>query len=111
MTLEQLHYFFEVYQYRSINSASARLNISQQSLSSAIRNLENEFSTKFFERNYRGVHPTPAGDRFFQTVQNILKEIHDFNMYLTPPPRKILPNVTLVFFMLFLTPAVNYILY
>jgi len=75
MTLEQLIYFSEVYRQKSINAASLNLHISQQSLSSSIRQLEKEFSSEFFTRSHKGVLATPAGDRFYSSAQKIINEL------------------------------------
>ena len=74
MTLEQLIYFSEVFRLKSINAASFNLNISQQSLSTSIRQLEKEFSSTFFIRSHKGVLATPAGERFYSSTQNMLYE-------------------------------------
>lgn len=75
MTLEQLIYYSEIYRQKSINAASSNLHIAQQSLSKSIRELEKEFSATFFIRSRKGVTPTAAGERFYQSVQLILSEL------------------------------------
>lgn len=83
MTFEQLIYFSEVYRHKSINAASIFLNISQQSLSTSIKALENEFNTIFFERSYKGVYPTTEGERFFEVAQNIIEQIQNYKSSLS----------------------------
>lgn len=78
LTIDQLIYFSEVYQQRSINAASLNLHISQQSLSTSIRQLEKEFSTTFFIRSRKGVTPTAAGERFYRSAQIIINELLAF---------------------------------
>lgn len=78
MTFEQLIYFTEVYRQKSINAASIFLNISQQSLSTSIKALENEFNTVFFERSHKGVQPTTEGERFYGVAQNIIEQIQTY---------------------------------
>ena len=75
MTIDQLIYYSEVYRQKSINAASFNLHIAQQSLSTSIRELEKECSTTFFIRSRKGVTPTKAGERFYQSVQLILCEL------------------------------------
>ena len=84
MYFEQLNYFCEVYRTRSINSASLNLNISQQSLSSSIRNLEKEYDTLFFIRSSKGVTPTSEGEEFYRLAKNILKDLTQFRANVHP---------------------------
>ncbi len=74
MTFEQLYYFTEVYRLKSITQAAENLYVSRQALSLAIKKLESEFNIELFERLTNGVKPTKAGDSFYQSAQNILKE-------------------------------------
>lgn len=61
MTLDQLHYFSAVCQYDSVTLAAQALNVSQPSVSSAIRNLETEFGVSLFNRQHKRLRLTPAG--------------------------------------------------
>lgn len=74
MTLEQLYYFTEVYQQRSITQAANNLYVSRPALSMVIRKLESEFGVTLFTRIPNGVKPTQAGDEFYQSAQIILEE-------------------------------------
>lgn len=76
MHFDQLLYFTEVYRQKSIHAASRNLNISQQSLSSSIRNLEEEFATTFFTRTPTGVLPTFAGDLFYASASSMINEYY-----------------------------------
>ena len=61
MRLEQLEYLCEIAKRKSMNLASNKLYVSQQTLSTAIKNLEKELDTKLLERTYHGVFPTEIG--------------------------------------------------
>ncbi|MBE9028557.1 LysR family transcriptional regulator [filamentous cyanobacterium LEGE 11480] len=74
MELYQLTYFLAVAQRGSFTAAANGLNISQPSLSTAIKKLENELKTPLFVRRWRGVQLTPAGDVFREKAQTILSE-------------------------------------
>lgn len=50
MNLNQLHYFSKLAEVEHYTKASQELNISQPSLSHAIRELEKELGTKLFEK-------------------------------------------------------------
>lgn len=73
MTLTQLKYAITVAQSGSMNEAARRLFISQPSLSSAIKDLEQEIGIEVFRRTNRGISITPKGEEFIgyarQTVE------------------------------------------
>ena len=62
MTLAQLRYAITVANSNSMNEAARTLFISQPSLSSAIRELEEEIGVELFRRTNRGISVTPEGD-------------------------------------------------
>ncbi len=62
MNLNQLKYFYAVCTYGSLSDVSEFLHISQPSLSSAIKALENEFGIVLFQRNHKGMKLTQAGN-------------------------------------------------
>lgn len=66
MNLNQLHYFQAVCLWGSVSKAAEVLHISQPSVSGAIKALEDEFQVPLFERKYRGMVLTEAGERFYQ---------------------------------------------
>ena len=65
MNYNHLQYFSVLAQLEHYTLAAARLGISQPSLSSAIRNMENELGVKLFEKVGRNIRLTEQG-RFFQ---------------------------------------------
>ena len=73
MTLTQLKYAITVAQAGSMNEAARRLFISQPSLSSAMKDLEQEIGIELFRRTNRGISLTPEGEEFIgyarQTVE------------------------------------------
>mgnify|MGYP000019489163 CR=1 FL=1 len=64
MTLAQLRYAITVANSNSMNEAARNLFISQPSLSSAIRELEEEIGVELFRRTNRGISVTPEGEEF-----------------------------------------------
>ena len=64
MTLTQLRYAITVANSSSMNEAARSLFISQPSLSTAIRELEDEIGVVLFRRTNRGISLTPEGDEF-----------------------------------------------
>lgn len=74
MTLLQLNYIMEIYSCGSINKAAQKLFLSQSSLSSSIRELENEFNIKIFARSNRGIELTEDGKEFITHIRPILEQ-------------------------------------
>ena len=73
MNLTQLKYFQTVCRYGSITSAVEELGVSQPSVSSAIRALEEELGVPFFERQHRGMAPTEEGKQFLLLADSLLE--------------------------------------
>ena len=61
MTLQQLKYVIAIADSGSVNAASKRLYVSQPSLSSAVKDLEEEVGFEVFRRSNRGVIITAQG--------------------------------------------------
>lgn len=73
-TLRQLEYFEEAAQCQSIAAASQKLNVSQPSISSAIRKLEEQLGVDLLIRHHaHGVSLTRAGARFLKESRNLLR--------------------------------------
>lgn len=73
MTIAQLKYAITVADSNSMNEAAGKLFMSQPSLSTTIKELENELGIEIFRRTNRGIITTPEGKEFIgyarQTVQ------------------------------------------
>lgn len=73
-TLRQLEYFEEAAQCQSIAAASQKLNVSQPSISSAIRKLEEQLGVDLLVRHHaHGVSLTRAGARFLKESRKFLR--------------------------------------
>lgn len=64
MTLQQLRYIIEITKSGSINKAAQNLFVSQSSISSSIKKLENELAITIFERTNKGIRLTIEGAEF-----------------------------------------------
>ena len=73
MTFEQLKYFAEVVQQKSINKGAKISNLSYQAMLKSINNLELELDMALLYRNKKGISLTPEGKIFYEDVQNIFK--------------------------------------
>ena len=74
MTLTQLHYAITVSNSSSMNEAARTLFISQPSLSSAIRELEEEIGVELFRRTNRGISVTPEGEEFLGYARQVVEQ-------------------------------------
>ena len=78
MTLTQLTYFCAVCQYRSITRAAQSLFISQPAVSTAIRNLEEEFHISLFYHESNSIRLTAEGKKFYKKASALIKRYQDF---------------------------------
>ena len=77
-SLKQLEYFLAVSETKNISIASKKINISSPSISSAIAQLEEEFSIKLFIRKHAsGLELTKSGEKFALAAQNIVNQSKD----------------------------------
>ncbi|BAS28035.1 LysR family transcriptional regulator [Limnochorda pilosa] len=72
MDLAQLETFQALVETGSFTAAARRLFVSQPTVSRQIHRLEKECGTALLERGKRGVHLTPAGERFALYGQRLL---------------------------------------
>ncbi len=71
MTLQQLKYIISIADSGSVNAASKSLYISQPSLSSAVKELEEEIGFELFHRSNRGVTITAQGEEFLNYARQV----------------------------------------
>ena len=74
MTLKQLQYAVTVAETGNITEAARKLFIAQPSLTSAIRELENEYHIRIFSRSKKGIEITPEGDEFLGYARQVLEQ-------------------------------------
>lgn len=72
MTLKHIRIFVAVYQEESITRAAERLGMTQPATSLAIKELEEHYHTKLFERNGRGIRATQAGAHLYPDASRLL---------------------------------------
>lgn len=75
MRLEQLEYLVAVAKAGSISAAARRLNVSRQTVSVAMGNLEEELGFPFFKKGNKGIELTPQGARAVEKAEGALKLI------------------------------------
>jgi LysR family hydrogen peroxide-inducible transcriptional activator len=74
MNLRDLHYLIAVADLRSFGQAAERCFISQPTLSTQIKKLEDELGIQIFERTNKKVLPTELGEQVIASARRILKE-------------------------------------
>jgi len=71
MTLQQIHYVITIAEAGSFNKAAEILYVAQPSLTSSIRELENELGITIFHRSNRGVTLTNDGTEFIAYARGV----------------------------------------
>ena len=75
VTIQQLNCFVEVARNLSFARAAENLFISQPAVTHHIRALEAELECKLFERDRQHVQLTPAGNRFYLEVVDVIDQL------------------------------------
>ncbi|EOS27262.1 hypothetical protein C806_00237 [Lachnospiraceae bacterium 3-1] len=74
MTLTQLQYAITIAGAGSMNEAARVLFVSQPSLSSAVKELEEEIGIRLFLRTNRGIALTPEGEEFIGYARQVVEQ-------------------------------------
>jgi DNA-binding transcriptional LysR family regulator len=74
MTLTQLEYVIALSKENSINDAAKRLFISQPSLTSALKSLEQEVGFDIFNRSKNGISLTVKGSEFIGYARSVIEQ-------------------------------------
>ena len=80
MTLNELRYIVAVAEHRHFGKAARACCISQPTLSTQIKKLEEQLGVVLFERTNKSVRPTPVGDKVVRKARKVLDEIDDIRM-------------------------------
>ncbi|MEE3393469.1 MAG: LysR family transcriptional regulator [Lachnospiraceae bacterium] len=86
MNIRQLKIFTTIYEKKSITGAAEALGLAQPAVSLSIHELENEYNTKFFEKEGRSIRTTDAGEKFYPDAARLIslyeemdQELRDWN--------------------------------
>lgn len=83
MTLQQIKYFLKVYSTESLTTAANDLFMTRSALSKAIKDLEDEYSVKLFERTSTGLIPTAAGQALKDKAMRLMHASDDIDELLS----------------------------
>ena len=75
VTIKQLRTFVTIAHERSFTRAAGRMNVSQSTMTIAIRDLEAAIGTALFDRTTRSVELTAQGARFLPLIKRLLDEL------------------------------------
>lgn len=87
MRLEQLDYLLAIQKYHSMNTAGEKVFVSQQAISTAIQQLEDEFGTKLVQRTNKGSFLTETGMELASATADFYQRCAAIKDQLTIPPR------------------------
>lgn len=83
-TMRQLEALVLVYRLGSITKAAAELRVTQSAISLLIRQIEENFQVKMFDRTTRALHPTaacreaiPAAERILSSARGLAQHMRD----------------------------------
>ena len=74
MTLTELKYIITLAQEQHFGRAAERCNVSQPTLSIAVKKLEQELDMAIFERSKTRVSPTPLGQKIIAQAQRVIEQ-------------------------------------
>lgn len=74
MTIRHLRIFVEVYRQENVTHAAEELHMTQPAVTRAVRELEQYYGVRLFERMYRHLSPTEAGRRLYSQTVPLLDE-------------------------------------
>lgn len=74
MTLQQLKYIVEISNCGSMREASAKLFVSQPSLSVSVKELEEELGFSIFHRSNKGISLSMAGSEFLGYARQVIEQ-------------------------------------
>ena len=90
MTLQQLRYALAVASYHSFNEAARAVFVTQPTLSTALRDLEEELGIQIFERSSRGIEITSDGVEFLGYARKVIEQADELREHFMPDrPRMI----------------------
>lgn len=75
MNLRQLKYFLATAELGQVSRAASELSISQSSITTAIRELEQEMDTIMFVRTAHGMEPTGSGRELVGAARDVLEKV------------------------------------
>ena len=79
MRIDQLAALVEVAKSGSINAASKKLHVTQQSLNKSLKSLENEMDCHLLDRTKKGIRLTNDGEKVLSAAQDVISRLDKLN--------------------------------
>ena len=79
MNITELRYLVAIRKWGSVSAAAKQLYAAQPNVSKALKNLEEEYNLRIFERSSTGMIPTEQGRRFIAQAERVLEEVTRLN--------------------------------
>ena len=76
-SLRKLRYFVAVAESGKVTQAAVDLNVSQSSITTGVREIEEELGVKLFDRQAQGMLLTREGTRFLQQVRHVFQAVDE----------------------------------
>ena len=77
MTLQQIYYILTIAENKSMNKAAEKLYIAQPTLTSVVKEVEQEIGIPIFFRTHRGVTVTDEGEKFLASVRSLYQQYEE----------------------------------
>ncbi|NZA39625.1 LysR family transcriptional regulator [Eubacterium callanderi] len=74
ISMQNMKYIVEIAKHHSISSAAKSLFVSQSTLSTAVREVEQQLGISIFKRNNRGIEVTFEGQDFLNHAKDIVEQ-------------------------------------
>lgn len=77
MNIQQLKYVYSIYETGSIHGVAQQLYLTASTISTAVKDLENELKIQIFIRSQKGMVPTKEGIEFIERIKQILVQLEE----------------------------------
>ena len=75
MNITELRYLVAIMKWGSVSAAAKQMYAAQPNVSKALKNLEEEYGIRMFERSSTGMIPTEQGRHFIEQAQRVLQHV------------------------------------
>ena len=79
VNITELRYLVAIMKWGSVSAAAKQLYAAQPNVSKALKNLEEEYNLRIFERSSTGMIPTEQGRHFIDQAERVLDEVDRLN--------------------------------
>ena len=77
MNITELRYLVAIMKWGSVSAAAKQMYAAQPNVSKALKNLEEEYGIRMFERSSTGMIPTEQGRHFIRQAERVLDEVDE----------------------------------